>query len=154
MADTRLIEAAFPLDPAHLAGAAAVGGESGGPAGDASSQASAARDVPIPLHPRRRYLHRGFVRDRMYVRLSVNMASMNRWNLVIADDTNRLVRSYLARTGGKKGDLSRFVDRAVRQAIFWETVEAIWKRNEHLTAEAVRSIADEAVADARADPVL
>ena len=90
----------------------------------------------------------------MYVRLNVNMASMNRWNLVIADDTNRLVRSYPARTGGKKGDLSRFVDRAVRQAIFWETVEAIWKRNEHLTAEAVRSIADEAVADARADPVL
>lgn len=82
------------------------------------------------------------------------MASMNRWNLVIADDTNRLVRSYLARTGGKKGDLSRFVDRAVRQAIFWETVETIWERNKHLTAEAVQSIADEAVADARADPVL
>ena len=79
---------------------------------------------------------------------------MNRWNLVIADDTNRLVRSYLARTGGKKGDLSRFVDRAVRQAIFWETVETIWERNKHLTAEAVQSIADEAVADARADPVL
>ena len=90
----------------------------------------------------------------MYVRLNVNKASMNRWNLVIADDTNRLVRSYLARTGGKKGDLSRFVDRAVRQAIFWETVETVWKRNEHLTAEAVRSIADEAVADARADTVL
>ena len=40
---------------------------------------------------------------------------MARWNLVIADDTDRHVRSYLARTGGKKGDLSRFVDRAVSQ---------------------------------------
>ncbi|MCY4373722.1 MAG: hypothetical protein OXC31_08065 [Spirochaetaceae bacterium] len=76
---------------------------------------------------------------------------MTRWNLVISDDTNRRVRSYLARTGGKKGDLSRFVDRAVRQAIFWETVELIWERNRHLSAEAVQSLADEAVAQARAD---
>ena len=69
---------------------------------------------------------------------------MTRWNLVISDDTNHRVRSYLARTGGKKGDLSRFVDRAVRQAIFWETVESIWERNRHLSDEAVRSLADEA----------
>ena len=76
---------------------------------------------------------------------------MARWNLVISDDTNRRVRSYLARTGGRKGDLSRFVDRAVRQAIFWETVESIWERNRHLSGEAVRSLAREAVAEARAD---
>ena len=75
---------------------------------------------------------------------------MTRWNLVISDDTNHRVRSYLARTGGKKGDLSRFVDRAVRQAIFWETVESVWERNRHLSDEAVRSLADEAVAEARA----
>ena len=76
---------------------------------------------------------------------------MARWNLVVADDTDRHVRSYLARTGGKKGDLSRFVDRAVRQAIFWETVESIWERNRHLSSEAVELLADEAVAQARAD---
>ena len=76
---------------------------------------------------------------------------MTRWNLVIADETDRHVRSYLARTGGKKGDLSRFVDRAVRQAIFWETVESIWERNRHLSNEAVELLADEAVARARAD---
>ena len=76
---------------------------------------------------------------------------MTRWNLVISDETNRRVRSYLARTGGKKGDLSRFVDRAVRQAIFWETAVSIWERNRHLSGEAVRSLADEAVAEARAD---
>ena len=76
---------------------------------------------------------------------------MARWNLVITDDTDRHVRSYLARTGGKKGDLSRFVDRAVRQAIFWETVESIWERNRHLSNEAVELLADEAVAQARAD---
>ena len=75
---------------------------------------------------------------------------MTRWNLVIADETDRHVRSYLARTGGKKGDLSRFVDRAVRQAIFWETIESIWKRNRNLSGEDVQRLADEAVAQARA----
>ena len=75
---------------------------------------------------------------------------MTRWNLVIEDETARHVRSYLARTGGKKGDLSRFVDRAVRQAIFWETVESIWERNRNLSGEDVQRLADEAVAQTRA----
>lgn len=76
---------------------------------------------------------------------------MTRWNLVIADDTDRHVRSYLARTGGKKGDLSRFVDRAVRQAVFWETIESIWERNRNLSSEDARRLADESVAEFRAD---
>ena len=75
---------------------------------------------------------------------------MTRWNIVISEDTDRTVRSYLARTGGKKGDLSRFVDRAVRQAIFWETVESIWERNKSVSADEARALADEAVAQVRA----
>lgn len=75
---------------------------------------------------------------------------MTRWNLVISDDTDRSVRSYLARTGGKKGDLSRFVDRAVRQAIFWETLESVWQRNKQLPPDEAQALADEAVMEARA----
>ncbi len=74
---------------------------------------------------------------------------MTRWNIVISEETDRQVRSYLARTGGKKGDLSRFVDRAVRQAIFWETVETVWERNKHLPAEEAQALADEAVDSVR-----
>ncbi len=76
---------------------------------------------------------------------------MTRWNLVVSDDTDRGLRSYLARTGGKKGDLSRFVDRAVRQAIFWETLESVWERNRQLSAAEAQALADAAVAHARAD---
>ncbi|MEN8205985.1 MAG: ribbon-helix-helix domain-containing protein, partial [Pseudomonadota bacterium] len=36
-----------------------------------------------------------------------------RWSVVVPEDTDRALRSYLARTGGRKGDLSRFVDNAV-----------------------------------------
>ena len=76
---------------------------------------------------------------------------MTRWNLVISDDTDRSVRSYLARTGGKKGDLSRFVDRAVRQAVFWETLESVWQRNKGLTQFETLALADEAVRQVRAN---
>lgn len=74
---------------------------------------------------------------------------MTRWNLVIPEETDRSVRSYLARTGGKKGDLSRFVDRAVRSQILRETVLQVWERNKDLTAEEAQALADDAVAWAR-----
>ncbi|MCY4024971.1 MAG: hypothetical protein OXH75_01485 [Acidobacteria bacterium] len=74
-----------------------------------------------------------------------------RWSLVVSDATDRSLRSYLARTGGRKGDLSRFVDRAVRQAIFWETLESVWERNGNLSAAEAQALADDAVAQARAD---
>ena len=76
---------------------------------------------------------------------------MTRWNLVIPDETDRSVRQYLARNGGKKGDLSKFVDQAVRKAIFWETVEALQERNKDLSPDEAQALADEAVAWARAN---
>ena len=42
---------------------------------------------------------------------------MTRWNLSIPEKTDRAVRAYLARVGGKKGDLSKFVDKAVRRYV-------------------------------------
>lgn len=40
---------------------------------------------------------------------------MTRWNLSISEETDRAVRTFLTRSGGKKGDLSRFVSEAVRR---------------------------------------
>ena len=74
-----------------------------------------------------------------------------RWNIVVSESTDRTVRSYLARTGGKKGNLSRFVERTVCQAVFWGNVDEIWERNKHLSAEQAQALADEAVAEARAN---
>ena len=74
-----------------------------------------------------------------------------RWSLVVSDATDRSLRSYLARTGGRKGDLSRFVDRAVRQAIFWKTLESVWERNKHLSAAEAQALVDDAVAKTRVD---
>jgi len=55
--------------------------------------------------------------------------SNTRWSVVIPEDTDRALRSYLARKGTKKGDLSRFVDEAVLSRLFELTVEDVKERN-------------------------
>ena len=37
------------------------------------------------------------------------------------------------------------------EAIFWETVDSIWERNKHLSAEEAQALAEEAVAQVHAD---
>lgn len=75
---------------------------------------------------------------------------MSRWTLVIPDDTDRMVRSYLAQAGGKKGDLSKFVDRAVRKEVLRQTVASLQEHNADLSEEEAMELANEAVAWARA----
>lgn len=54
---------------------------------------------------------------------------MTRWTLVIPEKTNRMLRTHLAIRGAKKGDLSKFVDKAVRQTLIRETVAGVKERN-------------------------
>lgn len=75
---------------------------------------------------------------------------MTRWNLSIPDKTDRAVRTYLARTGGKKGDLSRFVDEAVRRRVFDLTVAQIKDRNARFDQQEILDLIDEEVDAARA----
>ena len=77
---------------------------------------------------------------------------MTRWNLSIRDETDRKVRLFLARTGFKKGDLSSFVEDAVRGEVLRRTVVQVHEQNADLSAEEARELANEAVAWARANP--
>ncbi len=75
---------------------------------------------------------------------------MARWNLSIPEQTDRAVRTFLARTGGKKGDLSRFVDEAVRRRVLDLTVRQIKDRNAQQDQQAILDLIDEEVNAARA----
>lgn len=75
---------------------------------------------------------------------------MTRWNLSISEKTDRAVRTYLARTGGRKGDLSRFVDDAVRRRVFDLTVRGIKDRNASCGQDDLLDLMDEEVDAARA----
>ena len=75
---------------------------------------------------------------------------MTRWNLSIPEKTDRAVRTFLARTGGKKGDLSRFVDDAVRRRLLDFTVRQVKDRNARYGQEEILDLIVEEVDAARA----
>ncbi len=76
---------------------------------------------------------------------------MSRWHLSIPDGTDRAVRTFLARTGGRKGDLSRFVDDAVRRLLLDLTLGDIKARNAGYDQQEILDLIDEEVDAARAD---
>ena len=73
-----------------------------------------------------------------------------RWNLKVSSRVDTNLRVHLAARGGKKGDLSKFVEKAVSLAMLGETVREIQEANQDLTeAEAAVLIAE---ATASLDP--
>lgn len=75
---------------------------------------------------------------------------MTRWNLSIPEETDRAVRTFLARNGGKKGDLSRFVEEAVRRRVLELTVSRVKERNARYDQQDLLDLIDEEVDAARA----
>ena len=75
---------------------------------------------------------------------------MTRWRLSIPEETNLAVRTFLARKGGKKGDLSRFVDEAVRRRVLDLTVCQIKDRNARDDQQDILDLIDDEVDAARA----
>ena len=74
-----------------------------------------------------------------------------RWNLSIAKDTDLAVRTFLAQTGFKKGDLSRFVEDAVRWRMLDQTMREVRLGFADLSEREADTLAEEALAAARAD---
>ena len=66
------------------------------------------------------------------------------------EKTDRVVRTVLARTGGKKGDLSRFVDDAARRRVLDLTVRQIKDRNNGYDRREILGLIDDEVDAARA----
>ena len=69
-----------------------------------------------------------------------------RWSIVVPQGTDRALRSYLGRSGGKKGDLSRFVDEAVLGRLFELTVDDVKKRNRAWPQREILEAIEEALA--------
>lgn len=73
-----------------------------------------------------------------------------RWNVAVSPDTDRSVRLHLASRGGKKGDLSRFIESAVRERIMDEAIAEAKAAFAHLTEQEIADLVDEAVVWGRA----
>jgi len=74
-----------------------------------------------------------------------------RWTVKVSPETDRSLRSYLGQQGMKKGDLSKFIERAVQKEILTQTAADVKQRNADLKDEQLQALVDEAVAAVRTD---
>ena len=74
-----------------------------------------------------------------------------RWSLKVSKDTDLTLRTFLGSQGMKKGDLSKFVEDAVRWRVLQRTIQDIWERNADADPDEVQRLVDEAVAEVRAE---
>ena len=73
-----------------------------------------------------------------------------RWNIAVSPDTDQSVRMFIAaQGGGRKGDLSRFIEEAVRAHILELSAEQVKAANANVSEADLTTIVTEAVQWAR-----
>jgi hypothetical protein len=79
------------------------------------------------------------------------MENTARWTIKVSKDTDISLRTYLAQQGMKKGDLSKFIERAVQKEILAQTAADVKQRNADLPEQELQALIDEAVSAVRAE---
>ena len=74
-----------------------------------------------------------------------------RWSVKVSKETDLTLRTYLGAQGMKKGDLSKFIEEAVRWRVFQSTLQDIHARNADADPDEIQRIVDEAVSEVRAE---
>lgn len=77
------------------------------------------------------------------------MNDMTRWTVSVSKNTDIAVRSFLAQRGMKKGDLSRFIEEAVKWRVLDQTITAARAKFEDMAPDELDALIGEAVAAAR-----
>lgn len=72
-----------------------------------------------------------------------------RWNIKVSKETDLSLRTLLGARGMKKGDLSKFIEQAVRAAIFHRSVQDIQSRNANTDPERFQELIDSTVREVR-----
>jgi hypothetical protein len=78
------------------------------------------------------------------------MSESVRWTIKVSPDTDLSLRTFLGAQGMKKGDISKFVEDAVRWRMLDRTVQRIKDRNQDIPPADLNSIIDQAVSSVRA----
>ena len=75
--------------------------------------------------------------------------TITRWTVSVSKDTDISVRSFLARRGMKKGDLSKFIEEAVKWRVLDRTMAEAREKFADMEPEALESLIEEAVTATR-----
>ena len=74
-----------------------------------------------------------------------------RWSLKVSTETDVDLRTYLAQHGMRKGDLSKFVEEAVRRDILLRTMNDVASQNANMSPDVVEADIAAALRDSRAE---
>jgi hypothetical protein len=74
-----------------------------------------------------------------------------RWNIKVSQETDLELRTFLGARGMKKGDLSAFIEEAVRDQVFRKMMRDIQERNAGTDPDELQAEIDEAVREVRAE---
>ena len=74
-----------------------------------------------------------------------------RWNIKVSKETDLTLRTFLGSQGMKKGDLSKFIEQAVRAHVFHRTVQDIKAHNAGTDPDELQALIDEAVREVRVE---
>jgi len=74
-----------------------------------------------------------------------------RWNIAASKETDLTPRALLGSRGMKKGDLSKFIEQAVRAHVFHRTVEDTKARNAVTDLDELQCLIDDTVREVRAE---
>ena len=72
-----------------------------------------------------------------------------RWTVSVSKDTDIAVRTFLAQRGMKKGDLSKFIEDAVKWRVLDQTMAEALGKFDDFSPKALESLLDEAVTATR-----
>lgn len=82
------------------------------------------------------------------------MAGTTRWTAMVDSDVDIEMRTFLAQRGMKKGDISRFIEDAVKWRIFDLTLAEVRSKFDDLPDEELESLIGEALTWARQKPAV
>jgi hypothetical protein len=74
-----------------------------------------------------------------------------RWTIRVSKGTDVSLRSFLAQRGLKKGDLSKFIERAVQKEVFAQTVANVQSRNANVPEKQIEEAIEDALRQVRAE---
>jgi len=75
--------------------------------------------------------------------------TVTKWTVSVSRNTDISVRSFLAKRGMKKGDLSKFIEEAVKWRVLERTMAEARDKFADMAPEALEALVDEAVMAAR-----
>jgi hypothetical protein len=145
-------------EEAHLDGSVLLGIGERASVGPAHTAASCDHRSGCRAHQSHDYrLDRGrlvaYDYKQLYAYMTINAASepeTTRLTITWSKEADHALRSFLGAQGMKKGDISKFIEEAVRWRIFHQTVRQAREAFAGVSANELQKMIDEATEDARA----